>query len=279
MSNNLRNHFWQLIYEKYENIIEKINRISDSMDEVGEDNEESVIKLIRDFLPLKYKVEQRKRILSKLGKPSSQHDIIIWNQNKHPPIFSENLKTNFRYFLIEMVGACIEVKTTLNKKKLEEAMKKIRDFRRDMLDGIHATYFYGPKRGYHEPLYCIFALDTKWKKFSTIIRNIENLIKINDIKPHERFDYLFILKKGIIVQWAIPELLNNPEEEQVNPDSVHASRNIFYFPFFRLNITGGNAEEELPKEAPIIMPYDKTQLYRAPAMKQFIQFFSINANK
>lgn len=277
---NLRNYFWELIYEEYKTIVEKINNISDHQGEVGDDNADFVIELMNTFLPIKYKIEKKRKILSKLGKQSSEHDIIIWNQNEHPPIFPQILKKNFRYFLIEMVSACIEVKTTLNKKKLEDAFLKIRDFRREMLEGIHATYFYGPKSGYHEPLYFIFAFDTNWKKFSTIIRNIEDIIKENDIKPHERFDYLFILKKGIIIQWVIPEQFNDTKsiKEENKKDkkdfekdnmSKAIKKNIFCFPSFDLNIIF----EKVTKEAPIIMSYDKTQLFSSPFMRRNIQFF------
>lgn len=174
-----------------------------------------VIELLESFLPQRYKVENRKRILSKLGKESSEHDIIIWDQFSYPKIFSDFLKKDFRFFLNEMVSTSIEVKNTLTLETLENAFKKIRDYRRKMLEGIHATYFNGPKFGYHEPLYFIFAFDMEWKRFSALKKNIRKVINENDSKPHERFDYLFVFKKGIIVQWAIPEQFREKNEENI----------------------------------------------------------------
>ncbi|KKL79581.1 hypothetical protein LCGC14_2013360, partial [marine sediment metagenome] len=130
------------------------------------------------------------------GKESTEQDIIIWNSIDYPRIFSET-----EYFLIENVTMCIEVKTTLANENLEETLLKIRDLRRmnffKRLDG-------DPQWQVHPPLCFIFAYDTTWKKFGSILNNITKIVNEHGIKPSERFDYLYIMRKGITLNWDIP---------------------------------------------------------------------------
>lgn len=56
----------------------------------------------------------------------------------------------------------------------------------------------------HPPLCFIFAFDCTWKKRGIILKTITDVIKGNDIKPIERFDFLYIMRKGISLSWDVP---------------------------------------------------------------------------
>ncbi|KKM88275.1 hypothetical protein LCGC14_1260390 [marine sediment metagenome] len=191
-----KNHLWEYIYEKFNKSVSELNSLYKHPGIIGRENEEVLIKFLRSFLPGKYELTQSKVLLDRDGKESTEQDIIIWNSINYPRIFSGT-----EYFLIENVSMCIEVKTTLANENLKETLLKIRDLRRmnffKRLDG-------DPQWQVHPPLCFIFAYDTIWKKFGSILNNITKIVNENDIKPNERFDYLYIMRKGITLNWDIP---------------------------------------------------------------------------
>ena len=191
-----KNRLWEYIYEKFSKSVSELNSLYKHPGIKGRENEDVLIKFLKSFLPGKYELTQSKVLLDKDGKESTEQDIIIWNSIDYPRIFSET-----EYFLIENVTMCIEVKTTLANENLEETLLKIRDLRRmnffKRLDG-------DPQWQVHPPLCFIFAYDTIWKKFGSILNNITKIVNENDIKPNERFDYLYIMRKGITLNWDIP---------------------------------------------------------------------------
>lgn len=191
-----KNRLWEYIYEKFSKSVSELNSLYKHPGIKGRENEDVLIKFLKSFLPGKYELTQSKVLLDKDGKESTEQDIIIWNSIDYPRIFSET-----EYFLIENVTMCIEVKTTLANENLEETLLKIRDLRRmnffKRLDG-------DPQWQVHPPLCFIFAYDTIWKKSGSILNNITKIVNENGIKPSERFDYLYIMRKGITLNWDIP---------------------------------------------------------------------------
>ena len=191
-----KNRIWEYIYEKFNKSVSELNSLYDHQGIKGRENEDVLINFLKSFLPGKYELIQSKVLLDRDGKESTEQDIVIWNSTEFPRIFSET-----EYFLIESVSMCIEVKTTLGNKNLKEALLKIRDLRRrnffKRLDG-------DPRWQVHPPLCFIFSYDTIWKKFGSILNYITKIIKENDIKPSERFDYLYIMRKGILLHWDLP---------------------------------------------------------------------------
>ena len=55
----------------------------------------------------------------------------------------------------------------------------------------------------YPPLYFIFTYDSKWKRFGILLKNIVKIIKENNIKPSERFDFLYVMRKGLKSYWDI----------------------------------------------------------------------------
>ncbi|MFX1366961.1 MAG: DUF6602 domain-containing protein [Promethearchaeota archaeon] len=191
-----KNRLWEYIYDKFNNRVSELNSLYNHQGIKGRENEDVLINFLKSFLPGKFDLARSKVLLDRDGNESTEQDIVIWNSTKYPRIYSET-----EYFLIESVAMCIEVKTTLSNKNLKEILLKIRDLRRmnffKRLDG-------DPRWQVHPPLCFIFAYDTIWKKFGSILKNITKVVTENDIKPSERFDYLYIMRKGLLLNWDLP---------------------------------------------------------------------------
>ncbi len=192
-----KNHLWEFIYGKFNRSVSELNSLYTHPGIKGRENEDVLINFLKSFLPGKFELSQSKVLIDKDGKESTEQDIIIWNSSKYPRIFSET-----EYFLIEGVVMCIEVKTTLNNKNLKETLLKIRDLRRM---NFFKRLVGDPRWQVHPPLCFIFTYDTIWKKFGSILKNITKIVNENDIKPCERFDYLYIMQKGISLNWDLPD--------------------------------------------------------------------------
>ncbi len=199
MNNNQelkKNKTWIHIYEKFKAEVEDLNELYNHPGEKGDANELVLINFLKSFLPGKYEISKNKFLLDREGNESTEQDIVIWDSMNYPRIF-----TGTKYFMLESVLACIEVKTTLDSEKLKDSILKIKALR-------NMKYFKRVEDDLrwqiHPPLCFIFAYNTSWKKYGTLIDNIERVIRENEIKPSERFDYLYIMRKGITVEWDIP---------------------------------------------------------------------------
>lgn len=192
-----KNIIWIETYKAFKNEVETLNSLVDHPKMLGDKNEETLMAFLKKFFPGRIKIEQCKKLLDRDGNASKEQDLVIWDWIKQPRIFSE--KSDF--FLIESVLATLEVKTILNVKTLRTALLNIQHLRKmnyfKRLDG-------DPRWQVHPPLCFIFAYDMEWKKQGILLQNIESIIKQNNIEPSERFDYLYIMKKGIIINWDVP---------------------------------------------------------------------------
>ncbi len=192
-----KSKIWEKIYQNFEEQVIELNTLYSHQVLKGEENEKAFKDFCESFLPSKFKIEKNKVLLDKDGKESTEQDIVIWNSHDLPRIFT----SMDRYFLFESVLMCIEIKTTLDKKKLEKTLLKIKNLRNlnyfKRLDGEKQWQI-------HPPLCFIFAYACSWKKRGSILKTITDIIKLNDIKPSERFDFLYIMRKGISLSWDIP---------------------------------------------------------------------------
>lgn len=191
-----KNLIWEYIYKKFNKSVSDLNSLYNHQGIKGRENEDVLINFLKSFLPGKFDLKQSKVLLDRDGKESTEQDIVIWNSAEYPRIFSET-----EFFLIESVAMCIEVKTTLGNSNLKETLLKIRDLRQM---NFFKRLVGNIKWQVHPPLCFIFAYDTIWKKFGSILKNITKIVNENDIKPSERFDYLYIMRKGISLNWDIP---------------------------------------------------------------------------
>ncbi len=198
-----RNKLWAGIYEKFRIDVDKLNEITDDNNALkGRQNEAVLMKFLEAFLPSKFKIEHSKKLLDEDGKASPEQDLVIWDCMNYPRIFAEQ-----EYFPIENVLACIEVKTTMTQEDLKKSHLNIRDVRRMKYVKIfNANKVLKLDDNYqiHPPLMFIFAYNTLWKQFTSLHDQIESIVKDNNITPSERFDFLYILKPGIIIDWNLP---------------------------------------------------------------------------
>ncbi len=224
-----KNIIWELTLKQFsENVIKANKLLDDQPGMKGTVNEKLLVEFLENFLPARFGIALESKVLDKEGYASKEQDIIIYDKINMPRIFS-----NDPVFLFETVYACIEVKTKLNNKNLEKAILNISHFKKLKHDakfrnveetrhkavylkgGLHKedglqifTYqrqasVYDHVRNY-PPINIIFSYDTNWKTFKVIIENIEKIIEKNNIQPENIFDYLYIMRKGIIGDWGDP---------------------------------------------------------------------------
>jgi hypothetical protein len=85
---------------------------------------------LSDYLPKRYAVEKG-FIIDSNGNMSEQIDVIIYDRQYSPLIFSEN---DVKYIPIESVYCVLEVKQTMSKTHVEYAVKKA-----ESVDALHKT--------------------------------------------------------------------------------------------------------------------------------------------
>lgn len=192
-----KDKIWDEIYERFEKEVANLNNLLSHQALKGGENEKTFKEFCRTFLPGKYTIETNKVLLDRDGIESTEQDIVIWNSQDQPRIFTKPDK----YFLLDTVLMCIEIKTTLDKEKLKDTLLKIQKLRNlnsfKRLDG-------DKKWQVHPPLCYIFAFDSVWKKRGSILKAITDIIKENNIKPSSRFDFLYLMRKGISLYWDVP---------------------------------------------------------------------------
>lgn len=201
MSDSRRNIIWNNIYKVFQNKVDILNNLYSHPVVKGSQNEKALAYFLKSFLPSKYDVKRNIILLDRDGNESTEQDLIIRNKIDTPRIFS-----TLGYFSIDTILATIEVKTVLNKQKLEKTLIKIRDLRKmnylKKLDGEKKWHIY-------PPLCFIYAYDCKWEKRGALIKAIKSIIEENNIIPSERFDYLYIMKKGIKVNWDYTDFIQD----------------------------------------------------------------------
>lgn len=120
--NKLKNNFMiEQMFSKFKDRVEANNKIIDDHEGMKGDENEIILKdFLEYFIPPKYKIEQNKKLIDQEGKVSAQTDLILWNSQEMPRIFTENEK----FFYCECISMCFEVKTTLNKESLRDSIIK-----------------------------------------------------------------------------------------------------------------------------------------------------------
>jgi hypothetical protein len=184
------------------------------------------------FLPKKYSIGSG-IVIDRNGGRSNQIDVVIYDSHFHPELFSQG--SGYLY-PVDVVYMVIEIKTTMNKDKMKEAIENIRSVKR--LDFINSEVL--SLSGRHleiqptsPPLGVIFGFKFDTQNFETF----ESWIKPNlQMSKREVFDLCYLLKSTFY--HAFPELdLKN-----------EITRGIFPIDIEKVEVPAGSKEFKNPDD-------------------------------
>ena len=140
----------------------------------GNSTELDWLNWFEQYLPKRYSVTKGK-VVDSCGNESDQIDIIIYDRQYSPLVFSYN---GVNYITAESVYAVFEVKQELNKEYIEYAGKKAESVRKLVRTSAPIVYSTGLKPS--KPLHKIFAglltTKTNWVEIDkNLIKNLTNL--------------------------------------------------------------------------------------------------------
>lgn len=199
---NLLDKYYQAIMSRVESEVYAINGVFEHQGVKGSGNESILIELLSKFLPKKYGIGTGV-VVDRNGCQSKQTDIVIYDAINYPEIFS---LTSAKFFPIDFVYAVIEVKTTIDSTKLNDAVLNIRSVQ--SLDFIKQEFRCSPTDPVTElnddtilwytksttpPLGLIFGYATKTGCFDTFAGWMQP--SRDDIGP----SHIFALDQGFLV--------------------------------------------------------------------------------
>lgn len=124
---NLLTTYYDGVTKRLQIEIDLLNRLISHAGEKGRANENVLINLIVKFLPKRYSIGSG-IIIDKDGKSSKQIDIIVYDSDFHPELFSQGAATVL--YPVDVVYMTIEVKTRMNKDEMEKSIENIASVKR-----------------------------------------------------------------------------------------------------------------------------------------------------
>jgi len=195
-SDNFLNMYYYGVVQRLQLEIDYLNRLITHKGERGEANEKSLTNLLVKFLPKRYSIGSG-IIIDKFGNNSKQVDIIIYDSDFHPELFSQGAAASL--YPVDVVYMTIEIKTTMTKDAMNDAIENVASVKRlkfidspvlKLMDSptIPETIpFTVTKTSY--PIGVIFGYDCDTTNFETF----ESWIKSSSIDKKELFDLCYIL--------------------------------------------------------------------------------------
>ncbi|MCK8087959.1 DUF6602 domain-containing protein [Vibrio sp. 1CM8B] len=195
--------YYQAIAQKIDAEVSDINDLFEHQGVKGEGNENVLVELLEKFLPKKYAIGTGV-VVDHEGQQSKQCDIIIYDAFNYPEIFAQ---TDVKFFPVDFVYAVIEVKTTLSKKKMTEAIENIKSVKK--LKFIKQSFREMPVDPVYElnadtvmwntvsttsPQGYIFGFSSSAKKFTTF----QDWFEVGEIYEHTP-SHVFCLDHGILL--------------------------------------------------------------------------------
>ena len=137
----------------------------------GDQGEENWATLLRDWLPAKYEIITKGRIISHEGKTSPQIDILVLKESYPRKLLDKKM------YLAAGVAAAFECKVTLKASHIKEAFEKCVKIK-DLFEIRTGT----PYKELHSPIvYGLLAHSHSWKSInSTPVENIYSTINMAD---------------------------------------------------------------------------------------------------
>ncbi|WP_318446630.1 DUF6602 domain-containing protein [Photobacterium leiognathi] len=201
--NKMVSPYFSAVTRSLESEVFLINSLSTHQGVKGAANEQALINILERFLPKKYSIGTG-IIIDRLGNQSKQCDIVIYDGFNYPEIFGQ---TPIKFFPIDFVYAVIEVKTTLDQKKMLEACENIKSVK--SLDVIYESFRITPTEVAYEinndtilwenvsttkPQGFVFGFSSKTTKFDTFYKWMKANNDVNLIPNH-----IFCLDQGFLV--------------------------------------------------------------------------------
>lgn len=149
--------YYKGIYSKIQAEVDLLNETFQHQGLKGSGNENVIKELLRKFIPKKFSVGSG-ALIDRNGKQSKQCDIVIYDNYNYPEIFNHG---DNNLFPVDLVYAVIEVKTTIDKTKSEEAIANIKSVKE--LDFIDDRF----RINSYDPLDDVKADPTLWTSVST----------------------------------------------------------------------------------------------------------------
>lgn len=117
---SLVEQYWSGVLRRLQAEVDSFNQIIPHQGEKGRANELSLTRVIERLVPGRYGVGSGV-VIDSDGTASKQMDIIIYDRVDEPQVMAQT--TQF-LFPVENVRACIEVKTTLNEREIQDVGEK-----------------------------------------------------------------------------------------------------------------------------------------------------------
>ena len=142
-------------------------------------------------------------IVATSGDVSSESDIIFYETRTSPVLLE---KTSYQVFPIECVYGVLEVKSSLDRRELEDAFKKITKIKSlpkvaylpQSGPIVRSSTLYGREWAYFPTIGSVFAYDSI--DLITLRKHLDELHA--NVPFHQRVDSVWVLKKGMIVNWS-----------------------------------------------------------------------------
>jgi hypothetical protein len=162
---------------------------------------ELVEQFLRKYLPATIGISHGE-IATTTGEVSNECDVIIYESRTCPILLD---KSGYQIFPAECVYGVLEVKSLLNNHELEDAFAKISKVKRfpkmafEPQAGaiINTTNLYDKEWSYFPTVGFVFAYDSI--DLLTLRNQLGSLQK--DLPLNERIDSVWVLNKGMIVNW------------------------------------------------------------------------------
>jgi hypothetical protein len=166
--------------------IDFLNKLIGHTGEMGSANETSLINLLVKFLPKRYSIGSG-IVIDKEGNRSNQIDVIVYDSYYHPELFSQGAAY---LYPVDVVYMTIEVKTTVTKRIMEDAIENVASVKR--LKFIESPIYELKGDSYtisktSPPIGIIFGFNS-----TTNFDTFESWISSN-IPKNEMFDLCYIL--------------------------------------------------------------------------------------
>ena len=177
----------------------------------GDATENNWLKWMKEYLPKRYSADKA-FVIDNEGNISEQIDIVIYDKQYSPIVFSQN---GTLYITAESVYAVFEIKQDLNKDNMDYARKKIKSVRTLKRTSIPITYSTGkkPAKTLHNIIGGLLTTKTKWKK------DIDDLIKkyISNQDHDDQIDFICCLKNSsFYIDYSKEDIkLNKSDNDEV----------------------------------------------------------------